>query len=217
MYCRLGFADFCCFFFFAIEGAYNLPSEWRRESEKSGGVESDFERQKKKNSVCQRLKTTWNILVRLEMEVEYFKFKLIKHGRELPSRHQTLFHNTPQVVLYLFTFVFARLGFVLNLLRLFRVPPPAHCSCLFAETIGWETQKGGRRDTKGPKNNNIPKRKLPGCQLFKCWYLPTNTADVGQQRRGGDWAPPRKRTGSGSINHYHIYVICTTEAKEVEG
>jgi len=39
------------------------------------------------------------------------------------------------------------------------------------------------RDRLENRRRESLKRKLPGCQLFKCWYLPNNTTDVGQESR----------------------------------
>lgn len=89
----------------------------------------------------------------------------------------------------------------------------APCLCLLRRSGGKIRRRGG---LSLHNNNNILERKLPGCQLFKCWYLPTNTADVGQHRGTEEQRNSELRVRTkesvlffGSINHYHIYVICT--------
>lgn len=87
-----------------------------------------------------------------------------------------MFHENLLLIvfcLHLFAFVFARLAFAFLRLRLLVIV----VFCL----LRWSGRKTGGKTRRGfQKNNNILQRKLPGCQLFKCWYLPTNTADVGQ-------------------------------------
>jgi len=78
-------------------------------------------------------------------------------------------------------FVFICLLLYLRALRLLFCVFASWLLLFFVCLDGREGKQQGKSKTRGfLENNNILERKLPGCQLFKCWYLPTNTADVGQ-------------------------------------